>query len=64
MTQDIKGLNVNQELAETVKKEFGLNIANTNTLEITTHSTEQQTGSKDIYPILGARVQELGNIPC
>ncbi len=62
MTQDIaKGLNVNQELAETVKKEFGLNIVNTNTIEITTtHATKQHTGSKDIYPILGARVQELG----
>ena len=62
MTQDIaKGLNVNQELAETVKKEFGLNVANTNTIEVTTtHTTKQHTGSKDIYPILGARVQELG----
>ena len=62
MTQDIaKGLNIEYEIAEAVKKDFGLALNKPHTFDAkTTHGTSQKVNSKDIYPILGARIQELG----
>ena len=62
MNNDLsKGLNIDSAFGESAKIEFGLNLNNDSKLEAkTTHGSTKIITTKDVYPILGARVQELG----
>ena len=62
MSNDIsKGLNIEADLGEQAKEKFGLDFKIQDKLTIkNTHGAESEISASDIYPILGARIQELG----